>query len=86
MDELSSPSAADTRSVSSESTSENYNQFDTKNLNEDAHDSSSFVSPEKPLTDEDKIRQMQLQARSRSSTMSNEMEKTIKLDRNNSLT
>ncbi|CAF3463294.1 unnamed protein product [Rotaria socialis] len=86
MDELSSSSAADTRSVSSESTSENYNQLDAQNLNEDAHDSSSCVSPEKPLTDEDKIRQMRSQSRSRSSTMSNEMEKTIKLDRNNSLT
>lgn len=30
MDELSSSSAADTRSLSSESTSENYNQFDTQ--------------------------------------------------------
>ncbi|CAF4802804.1 unnamed protein product, partial [Rotaria sp. Silwood2] len=75
MDELSSPSALDARSVSSESMSENFNQVHTQNSNENSNCSALPTWQEESLTDEQK-----LELRSRSSTMSNEMEKTVKIE------
>ncbi|CAF1269692.1 unnamed protein product [Rotaria sordida] len=81
MDELSSSSAIDARSISSESTSENFNHINAQNSNESSSCSSLPTWHEESLTDEQKLENLH----SRASTMSNDLEKTIKIEYMNSL-
>ncbi|CAF1186359.1 unnamed protein product [Rotaria sp. Silwood1] len=82
MDELSSPSAIDTRSISSESMNENFNQINISNSNDNSNCCFLSTWQEESLTDEQKLENL----RSRSSTISNDMEKTVKIEHiNNSI-
>ncbi|CAF5025090.1 unnamed protein product, partial [Rotaria sp. Silwood1] len=82
MDELSSPSAIDTRSISSESMNENFNQINIPNSNDNSNCCFLSTWQEESLTDEQKLENL----RSRSSTISNDMEKTVKIEHiNNSI-